>query len=380
MIDITVLNSTSALEAIADEWAELHRRACPGTPFENPGWALTWARHFVAESDLYCLAARDTDGTLIGFAPMYFQRRSVGPVTMTSLRPFGTGQQQALTEVVQVVIEPPHTQDVLRAIVNHLEGLDGWNWAQLSLSPQQGWLLPQWLQNYGEAIITHRNSRPCVLFDNLPNDPAVLKSGLKRNVKESIRRSRNRSKKRGGMSFRCATEAADVETSVRTLIDLHGMRSRMEGKVEHRDVFAGPEAAFLPEAARGLAERGLARVHLAEDDGRAVAALLVLSDGTTDYISSTGLDPAYWDLSLNTLLIFQALETAAEAGRSAVNLSTGPDIAKMRWSTNVVAFHDFDIVRQDRQSRLLYNTYSHATLARDARAEARKHRSAENRD
>ena len=60
-----------------------------------------------------------------------------------------------------------------------------------------------------------------------------------------------------------------------------------------------------------------------------------------------------------------------------MNLSTGPDIAKMRWSTDVVGFHDFDIVRQDRKSRWLYNSYSHATSARETRNEARKHRKAD---
>lgn len=377
MVNISVINAFDQLDSIAPEWAELHRTAAPGTPFEHPGWALPWARRFVAESDLHCVEVRATDGTLVGFAPMYFQRRSAGPIAVCCLRPFGTGQQHALTEVVQVLAVADRTQDVLRAIVAHLESVEGWNWAQLSLSYRQGWLLPQWLQNYGDAIIVQRNSRPCVYFGDLPSDAATLKSDLKRNVKESIRRSRNRSAKRGGMTFRCASGADDVTVAVHALIGLHGMRSRMAGKVAHNDVFAGPEAQFLPEAAREMASNGLARVHLAEHNGDPVAALLVLSDGTTDYISSTGLNPEYWDLSLNTLLIFNALEYAAENGRSAVNLSTGPDIAKMRWSTDVVTYHDFDIVRQDRRSQALYNAFSHAAMARSTRAESRRHRSAE---
>ena len=379
MIESTAIRSFRDLEDLRSEWANLHRDAAPGTPFEHPGWALNWARRFVDEDDLHCIALRD-DGrgnALVGFAPMYRQRRSVGPLAMTTLRPLGTGRQQALTEVVQVLALADHTQDVLRAVIGHLEGLDDWNWAQLSIGPQQGWLLPQWLENYGEQILVHRNTRPCVMFSGIPADPAELKSGLKRNLKESIRRCRNRSAKFGSMTFRCATDADDVEKSVESLISLHGMRSRMAGKVEHRDIFGGSESDFLRQAAKSLAAEGLAQVQLAEHDGNPVAALLVLSDGQTDYISATGLDPEYWDLSLNTMLIFHALENCASAGKTAMNLSTGPDIAKMRWSTDVVGFHDFDIVRQDRKSRWLYNSYSHATSARETRNEARKHRKAD---
>ena len=50
---------------------------------------------------------------------------------------------------------------------------------------------------------------------------------------------------------------------------------------------------------------------LAEHAGNAIAAQLVLSDGDTDYLSVSGLDPDYWELSLNTLLIYNAAATEA---------------------------------------------------------------------
>jgi hypothetical protein len=100
---------------------------------------------------LECIAVRDSRaGELIGFAPMYRRtllgRRSPG----TSLQPLGTGRRQGLTEVVQLLSLPARTPEVSRAVGRHLEGSEEWNWLQLSLSPDQGWFVPQWLEHHGQ--------------------------------------------------------------------------------------------------------------------------------------------------------------------------------------------------------------------------------------
>jgi CelD/BcsL family acetyltransferase involved in cellulose biosynthesis len=366
MIETTAIRERQTLAQMRDEWAALHRDARPGSPFEHPAWAETWLQHFVPDGDLECVAVRDhaLEGSLIGFAPLYRRHRLVRGLRATGIQPAGTGRGQASTEVVQVLALPDRTSEVLPAVVRHLGALKGWNWAQLSLGPQQGWLLPQWLDGDANAFITHRRTRPCVIIEDLPSDVESLRGVLKRNVRESIRRSHNRSA-RLGVTHRCLADAGDVEKSIPKLLDLHRMRSRMPGKVEHADMFGPVESVFLLEAATSLAQHGLARVHLAEHAGHPVAGLLVLSDGRTDYLSATGLDPRYWDLSLNTMLVFRALIDAIVQGRASVNLSTGPDIAKLRWTSNstISTYQDFAIVRRDRWSRWLYGVIAHASMA-----------------
>ncbi|MBV9092091.1 MAG: GNAT family N-acetyltransferase [Mycobacteriaceae bacterium] len=375
-VETSAIREHEALAEVSKEWAALHQDAAPGSPFEHPAWAEAWARHYVRRGSLECIAVRDRDmdGSLIGFAPLYRRQCSAGGLSATCIQPLGTRSGEALTEVVQVLARPERTREVLRAVVRHLEALGGWNWAQLSLNPNQGWLVPQWLDDHANALIKHRKARPCVIFADLPADVDALGRTLKRNVRESIRRSRNRAAKLGGMTLRCASDVSEVEASVPELVRLHQMRARMPGKTEHPDICGGVDGAFLVEAATNLAQESLARVHLAEHDGEPVAALLVLSDGNADYVSVSGLNPRYWDLSLNTMLIFQALTEAIARKRTSVNLSTGPDIAKTRWSSTVAAYHDFAIVRPDRKSRWTYAAFSHASLALDNRQEARRHR------
>jgi hypothetical protein len=138
----------------------------------------------------------------------------------------------------------------------------------------------------------------------------------------------------------------DFESAVESVFALHAARARMAGKVQHRNSVEGaPDGGLRARGRPGAVQGRLARVHLAEHQGRAVAGLVVLSDGDTDYLSLSGLEPRYWDLNLNTLLVWEALIRSAEQGRSAMNLSAGPDVAKLRWSRELVLFQDFAVVR-----------------------------------
>ncbi|MCH9642233.1 MAG: GNAT family N-acetyltransferase [Actinomycetia bacterium] len=374
-LTISAIRDFQSLSEIREEWAELVRTARLGSPFAHPAWSMTWAEHFVPEGDLEYVAVRETDeGRLIGMAPFYRRHRSMSRLTMTTIQPIGTGQGEPLTEGVHLVALPNRARDVLCAVVQHVAALPNSDWAQVSVGEGQGWPLPQWLDGDSDGSIQHRKVRPCVVLDDLPEDPELVLPGLKRNLRESLRRARNRSAKMGNISFRGLTDPVEVADAVPEIIRLHTMRSEMRGKVTHANMLGGRIDDFLADAAVRLAREGLASVQLAEHSGVPVAAQLVLSDGSADYISVSGLDPKYWDLNLNTMLIFKAVQAAVTAGRNSVNLSTGPNVAKMRWSSKVVTQHDFDIVPMRRRSQLLHQVYSQAASALDSRQELRRHR------
>lgn len=73
------------------------------------------------------------------------------------------------------------------------------------------------------------------------------------------------------------------------------------------------------------------------------------------------------------MLTFKAVQTAVAGGRESVNLSTGPNLSKMRWSSKVVTHHDFDMVPNRPRSQLLHQAYVHVAIARDYYRERRRH-------
>jgi hypothetical protein len=165
MLQTQVLRDFSSLSGVSAEWAALHRSANPGSPFEHPAWALTWAEHFVPDGRLECLAIRDTAGKLVGFAPLYRKRLVKFRSGPTSIQPIGTGYLDSLTEVVQLLSQPDHVRKVTRSVARHLESVGDVDWFQISLGPNQGWLIPQWLETRATSSIIHRATRACVVLD-----------------------------------------------------------------------------------------------------------------------------------------------------------------------------------------------------------------------
>lgn len=58
-IEVSSIRAHDELGELRKEWAILHCDAAPGSPFEHPGWAETWAKYYVPQSDLECVAVRD---------------------------------------------------------------------------------------------------------------------------------------------------------------------------------------------------------------------------------------------------------------------------------------------------------------------------------
>ena len=75
-----------------------------------------------------------------------------------------------------------------------------------------------------------------------------------------------------------------------------------------------------------------------------------------------------------TLLQLAAGERAIERGHEELNLSVGPDVAKLRWSELVVQNPDFVLCGPRRRSRIAYTGYALAAELAGIRREAARHR------
>lgn len=280
------------LERVESEWRELVNAARLGSPFAHPGWSMTWAKRFVPENDLQYVAIRHggDHGRLVRLAPYYRKRRMMAGTVITTIQAVGTGQGDPLTEGCHLVALPGRARDVLSVVVKHLAALPDTDWIQLAVGDGQPKPITQWIDGDTGWVIHHRKVRPCVVIDDMPREPEQFLSGLGRNLRESPRRARNRSAHLGAMEFRRVSHPDEIVTAVHHLIRLHIMRSEMAQKIQHGENLGGAFDEFLVEAASQLAREGLASVFLAEHADSPVAAQLVLSDGSPDYISVSGLD------------------------------------------------------------------------------------------
>lgn len=257
------LTTTCALEALVPEWTNFCRAAAPHNPFAHPLWMTTWARHFVTPNDLYVITMRGKAGELVAVAPFYRRHIAVGPsVIETRLHLLGAGQHTSLTELPQIVIQPGLERAVLRGLVGYLGAhAADWDWIELALTPEQGWLEPEWLPRNGAgqgSFGLHKATRPCVVLP-LPCSLEALQGGLKRNVKESLRRGAN-SLTRAGYNWEVTTPETltDLTRSLNTLVDLHRSRAA-GGRGAPRRLRRAPRGSRFPARRRPPAVPGRGR-------------------------------------------------------------------------------------------------------------------------
>lgn len=199
---------------------------------------------------------------------------------------------------------------------------------------------------------------------------------LKRNVRESLRRGRNRLDRTypGRWSIDSATDRADILHALSDLAALHNARSTIIGKEAHRDALSDQaDVSFLSAALSVSADRGGACIYRLLVDGRAVAALLVLRTAESSYFLLSGMAEQFWDYSPVTLLQGRAIDDAIKLGHRQVNLSTGPDRAKTRWSEHIVASPEFALVPDRRLSLGKFSAYWLASAASAVKRERNRH-------
>jgi len=372
------LTAAGALEALVPAWTSLYHAAATHNPFAHPLWLTTWARHFVAPGDLYVIAVRDKAGELVAVAPFYRCRITVGPGTVaTQLHLLGAGQHAILTELPQILIRPGLARAVLRTLVGYLnERVDEWDWVELALTPEQGWLEPEWLPSNGRgqgSFALHKATRPCVVLP-LPASWEELRGGLKRNVKESLRRGAN-SLAREGHTWDVATPetTAELTRAVGTLIGLHGARARLQGTIRHNDYVAHPaDQTFLHDVARQMFATGNLQVCLLHVDGVTVAARLLLHGHDATFLSLSGYDPAWAPYNVATTLTAACLRHAVGRGDGVINLSSGPDVAKLRWSEQLELHQVFVVVGPRHRSRIVFALHWHLRAAYHMRRESHR--------
>lgn len=369
-ISTTVMTSLSEVRTFASEWGEFAQTADAGNPFVHPDWLVPWAERFVRSNEQIWLLAARQHGRLIGVAPFY--RCSWGPGLAHSMQLWGTGRNTQFIELPQFLLDPDDPWKAARALVSRLSAEShAWDWAFVSLQPQL-WLQPDWLPKGGSIIVLLKTVRAnAVRFID-----GAAPAAMKRNVRESLRRGRNRLDRSypGRWSIDSVTDRADILHALSDLTALHYARSAIIGKEAHRNALTDKaDVSFLAAALSASADRGGACIYRLLVEGRAVAALLVLRGAESSYFLLSGMSEQFWDYSPVTLLQGRAIDDAIKLGHRQVNLSTGPDRAKTRWSENIVMSPEFVLVPGRPLSLGKFSAYWLASAAAEVKRERSRH-------
>ena len=278
-----------------------------------------------------------------------------------------------MIELPQLLLDAEQPRTVARALVSEVSSqASAWDWAEVCL-PDGLWLEPDWLPPGGAVTVLLKGVRPSVV---LPIHDSI-RPPMKRNVRESLRRARNRLDRfyAGAWSVTRADDRADLLRALPDLARLHGERSKLGGKKQHPNALSDDTVqTFMSVGVTASAERSGASIYRLLIKDQAVAALLVLHTRACTYFLLSGMNPQYWDFSPVTLLQARAIEDAVALGHNSVNLSTGPDTAKLRWSEKLSMSAEFVLVPDRRFTRIAFGTYWQTSAALNIARERRRHR------
>ena len=353
-LQIVEHRQVAPVQGLVTQWQALHDASGETNPFTGPDWAVTWLEHFADPGHRpLVLEVRDGD-RLVGVAPLY--RRAVLGGRATVVQPIGTGSTWiGPYEQPSILSAPGLGRDVARAVVAHLcADPGGWDCSHLVLGPSAPWFEPEWLPDWSFTLLQRRTRAAAVLsLDGVDNVYAG-----RRNLKESLRRARNRLTRdfgADGWSVRRVTGAAQVPAAFDRLVALHGERAQLrDGRPVHADIFDDPRVrTYLRAVVERLAVRGGASVYELLVGDEVVASQLELHTSSATYNSVSGVAEQAWPYSAVTYLLSLAVKDAQDAGHREVNLSTGPNQAKLRWTDQVRTTTEFTVVGPRRRSRLL---------------------------
>jgi CelD/BcsL family acetyltransferase involved in cellulose biosynthesis len=369
-ICVTSVTALPEARAFAAEWAELAETAGARNPFTHPDWLMPWAERFLSPREQIWLLAARRHGQLVGVAPFY--RHSWGPGLAHSMQLWGTGRHSDLIELPQLLLDQESPRMVARALVTRLcAEASGWDWATVPLTDPL-WLEPEWLPRGGEVMVLAKTVRPCVV---LPIDES--RPPVKRNLRESLRRARNRLDRSypGAWAVSRATCRADLISALPDLVRLHQYRSHLAGRKRHPNLIAQEaDWSYLSAAVTASAERGGASIYRLLARGETLAALLALHTREGTYFLLSGMSREAWEFSPTTLLQGRAIDDAVALGHRWINLSTGPDSAKLRWSEKLVLSPEFVLIPNRLYSRAAFGAYWQASAAAEILRERRRHR------
>jgi CelD/BcsL family acetyltransferase involved in cellulose biosynthesis len=369
------LSDQESFARLTAEWEALDETLSPRTPFTSPLWnTLWWKTHrsdrATVRDNLFLHAIRDMRGALVAVAPMMAtERPSFGPLRLRTLQCFGTDPN--VTELRGLVCAPQDQVYALEALRRHLgDQRDDWDWVEWGMVRQENWSGSARAIAPGQASSDKDTSGYHLV---LPPTWDEFRSSRSRNIKESIRKCYNSLKREGFTpELRVVQTPAECVEALNVFLRLHADRGSNSDMTFHPNVFEKEQdQAFLSEYVLSMARRDRLRIFQLHIAGEVVATRLGFLLGNELYLYYSGYDTRWAKFSVMTTLVVEAIKWAIVQRLGVVNLSTGTDVSKLRWSPIETSFRSIVQIAPRLRARLSHDAYRkvrnlavHPTLGR----------------
>ncbi|HEY0098458.1 MAG TPA: GNAT family N-acetyltransferase [Pyrinomonadaceae bacterium] len=302
--DITLVTDRREFDTLAESWQTLADSSPTASVFSTWYWISAWWKHFGDGVSPFIIVARDTEGNLVGVAPLVRHRR--GPFRV--LKFLGAPHSD-----YHEFLFRPHEQPLISAaICKFLLGLrDEWDVWEVNDVTASSPLWPLIEEVFADEFEIHPLRDITCPYAALPDDWGTFLGGLSRKRGRYIR-NRLEYLERIGVGYRTATRKDAITETMDHLYLMHVERWRNRKCLN--PVHGVPHfLPFLKEAAMNFNEAGCLALAEITTGHRPMAIALNFRYKTKVYNYLRGFDIAWHSYSPGLLLDVLAIKQAIES-------------------------------------------------------------------
>lgn len=301
-----------------DGLAEFHSK-----PFCSPAWALAWWRNCSPEgAKLAVVVVENHEGTLMGVAPFYIDRRKAIP----TIRLLGAKAASG----VDLLSVPGKERPVAEAIAGALRSRGRWTTGIVfdgvpTTSPWPALLGEVFTNSSVQKLPQWRQLAPIVRW---PGDKESWVQSRSSNFRQQMRRKTRQFENDGGkVSFHNLPD----ERAIARFVDLHLENWNERGGSA---VLGHGSKAMIAEAASELGPKGRFALWTMEATTGTACSLAFISAGDRAEFWLGGYDEDWSHLSPTLIGLFAAIQGLMDEGFSLVSLGSGPQPYKYRFTSD----------------------------------------------
>ncbi|OQW37435.1 MAG: hypothetical protein A4E19_13605 [Nitrospira sp. SG-bin1] len=306
----SVVTTEAAFLSLRDEWDELLDQSEQSVFFLRWHWNYTWWRYLAPhDSHLFLITCRETDGRLIGLAPLYWHRHRVSGITyLNEILFLGTGAVIKTSEYLDIIALRRYENQVAQAVARFLRQQPGWDRLWLWGSRSESSMLWHFRDKLGAG--TRLTSCDRSHYRTLHGDWQSTQASLGKSIRTNISYYTRRLFKTHECIFRSVDSLEEFGPAMEAFITLHQARWQSRGKPG--SFMQSRFKDFLTNVMQESIRENCLRFWVLEIDKK-ISAVLVgfLHEGILHYFQG-GFDPTYAKDSIGTVMLGLCMRSCIE--------------------------------------------------------------------
>ena len=329
-LTVSLIQDREALQSLRHEWNALLQSSRSDCVFLTWEWVSTWWEVYGPKYRLHLLTARNSEGVLVGLAPLKRVSRRLTPLWSYDAVEFIGNGGDVTPEYLDFIAAPGLEEEVVDTFLDRLQQDRTIGIVDLRPLPETSPNLNrarQRLAGWARHIKCKPDSVCPVLI--LPETPEAFVAGRSRNYRRRVRESERRCERDLHAAFEQAETPDQLRADLSALRDLHRRRWTKGSRAFRSREYN----AFHEQLGQLLLERGWMRLFLLKNT-KPLAALYCFSYHGRYYYYQAGRDPEFPRYRLGLVLMHHVICEAIREKAKVFDFLSGDEAYKYQWAQN----------------------------------------------